>query len=496
MDSLKTIIRIKSLDYQYSESHPLVLSKIDLEIQEGEFIVITGNSGSGKSTLALAISGFIPHLLAGKFFGEIEYQGLKTESLSLGEISQFVGLVQQNPENQIVTSSVVEEVAFGPENLNLKKEEILNRLFYSLTATNSDNLLNKSTTTLSGGEKQKVVLASILAMGSSVLLLDEPFSFIDHQTRKQFISTLEELNKQQQKTIIIIDHQPEIYQSLMTRLIVLSKGTIKADLHVKDIDYSVYKVSERVLKDIKRIINSQISNNIIEIDNLSVDFNKTQILHNISLSIDSGLIYGIIGPNGSGKTTLALTIMNLYPYSGNIRFNKKEIAEMPTYKLAKEIGYIWQNPDHQIFEETVTKEITFAAKNILNDSTQILDIAMKMLVDASLELYSELPPFGLSYGEKRRLNICSSEIYSPSVLILDEPFIGQDRQNFEYVLEILRLRKEKGLTSIIISHRKELYYLVDNIILLDSGYLIKQDSPSEIHSFIEEREDYSNYREG
>jgi len=495
VDSSQTIIRIKGLDYQYSEFHPLVLSKIDLEIQEGEFIVITGRSGSGKSTLALAMGGFIPHLLAGNFSGEIDYQGLNTGTLSLGEISQFVGLVQQNPENQIVTSSVVEEIAFGPENLNLKKEEILNRISDSLTATNSDNLLNKSTTTLSGGEKQKVVLASILAMGSSVLLLDEPFSFIDHQTRKQFISTLKQLNKQQQKTIIIIDHQPEIYQSLMTRLVVLSKGKIKADLSVTDIDYSSYKVPQRVLGDIKRIKSSQIDENIIQIDNLSVEFNKAQILRKISLSIDSGLIYGIIGPNGSGKTTLALTIMNLYPYKGSIQFNKKEILEIPTYRLAKEIGYIWQNPDHQIFEETVAKEITFAAKNILNDSTQYFDKVNKILVDASLESYSELPPFGLSYGEKRRLNICSSEIYSPSVLIFDEPFIGQDRQNFEYVLEILRLRKEKGLTSIIISHRKELYDLVDKLIFLDSGYLIKQGSSLEISSFIEEREDYSNYRE-
>jgi energy-coupling factor transport system ATP-binding protein len=241
---------------------------------------------------------------------------------------------------------------------------------------------------------------------------------------------------------------------------------------------------------------SQIDENLIQIDNLSVEFNKTQILDKISLSIDSGMIYGIIGPNGSGKTTLALTIMNLYPYKGSIQFNKKEILEIPTYRLAKEIGYIWQNPDHQIFEETVAKEITFAAKNILSNSTRYFDKANTMLVEASLESYSELPPFGLSYGEKRRLNICSSEIYSPSILIFDEPFIGQDRQNFEYVLEILRLRKEKGLTSIVISHRKELYDLVDKLIFLDSGYLIKQGSPLEIHSFIEEREDYSNYMEG
>ncbi len=496
MDSPKPIIRIKNADYQYSESHPVILSKINLDVKKGEFIVITGKSGSGKSTLALVLSGFIPHLFAGKFTGEIEYQGLKTEELSLGEISQFVGLVQQNPENQIVTSTVVEEITFGPGNLNLEKNELLNRLSYSLTATNSENIANRSTTALSGGEKQKVVLASILSMGSSVLILDEPFSFLDHQTRNLFLATLKELAERQGKTIIVVDHQPEIYRSLMTRLIVLTDGTIEADLPKAAIDYSAYTVPQKILTDINGLSHHQSDQKTLEIRNLSVDFKKVQILKEINLSIDSGLIYGMIGPNGSGKTTLAQTIMNLYPYNGSISFLDNEISKIPTHQLAKEIGYIWQNPDHQIFEETVVKEITFAPKNILGITPQILNLANQMLEDASLESYTEFPPFGLSYGEKRRLTICSSEIYSPSVLILDEPFIGQDRQNFEYVLEILRLRKEKGLTSIIISHRKELFDLVDHMFVLDSGYLIKQGSPLEINSFFEEHEEYSNYLGG
>ncbi|MHA1444059.1 MAG: ABC transporter ATP-binding protein [Candidatus Hodarchaeales archaeon] len=496
MDSSKPIIRIKNVDYQYSESHRVILSKINLEVHKGEFIVISGKSGSGKSTLALVLSGFIPHLFAGKFTGEIEYQGLKTEELSLGEISQFVGLVQQNPENQIVTSTVVEEITFGPGNLNLDREELSNRLSYSLTATNKKNIANRSTTALSGGEKQKVVLASILSMGSSVLVLDEPFSFLDHKTRNLFLATLKELTEQQGKTIIVIDHQPEIYQSLMTRLIVLADGTIKEDLPKATIDYSVYTVPQKILMDIKGLSHHQLNKNILKIRNLSVAFKKEQILKDINLSIDSGLIYGVIGPNGSGKTTLAQTIMNLYPYNGNIRFLDNEISKIPTHRLAKEIGYIWQNPDHQIFEDTVVKEITFAPKNILPATPEILNLANQMLEDASLESYVDFPPFGLSYGEKRRLTICSSEIYSPSVLILDEPFIGQDRQNFEYVLEILRLRKQKGLTSIVISHRKELYDLVDHMFVIDSGYLIKQGSPLNINSFFEEQEEYSNYLGG
>ncbi len=496
MDLSQPIIRIKDADYRYSESHPKILSKVNLDVQKGEFIVITGKSGSGKSTLSLALSGFIPHLYAGEFSGEIIYQGLETKDLSLSEISQFVGLVQQNPENQIVTSMVVEEIIFGPENLNLEKKEILDRLSYSVTATNSGNLLNKSTNALSGGEKQKVVLASILSMRTSVLILDEPFSFLDHQTRNLFLATLKELNEQHGKTIIVIDHQPEIYQSLLTRLLVLTDGTIEADLPKDSIDYSAYSIPPNVLNDINSISTHEVSQKVLEVQNISVDFKNEQILKEITLTIKSGLIYGVIGPNGAGKTTLAQTIMNLHPYNGNILFLNNEISKVPTHKLAKDIGYIWQNPNHQIFEDTVSKEITFAPKNISGNTPEILNLANQMLKEASLETYLDFPPFGLSYGEKRRLNICSSEIYSPSVLILDEPFIGQDKQNFEYILEVLRVRKRKGLTSVIISHRKELYDLVDQFFLLDSGYLIKQGSPQEVTSFLEKEEKSSNHLEG
>ncbi|MHA2154294.1 MAG: energy-coupling factor ABC transporter ATP-binding protein, partial [Candidatus Hodarchaeales archaeon] len=202
---------MKDINFQYSDSQPKIISNANLKIKKGEFIGITGRSGSGKSTLALILSGFIPHLIGGTYTGEVIYQGIETRSLSLGEISQLVGLVHQDPENQIVTSNVLEEVAFGPENLNLPKEEILERISFSLSATNLCELISRGTNELSGGEKQQVALASLLAMGGSVLILDEPTSYLDIVNRAQVLNTLQKLNLSQNMTIIVIDHQPEIY---------------------------------------------------------------------------------------------------------------------------------------------------------------------------------------------------------------------------------------------------------------------------------------------
>jgi energy-coupling factor transport system ATP-binding protein len=451
-----------------------------LDVQEGEFIVVTGNSGGGKSTLAFLLAGFIPHLIGGDFKGEILYQGINTNSLTLGEISQLIGLVQQDPENQIITSTVLEEIAFGPENLNLSKTEINKRITESLIATNLNDLLYRSTNELSGGEKQRVALASILAMGGKIIILDEPTAFLDYESKNLLLSTLKDLNLNKRQTVIVIDHQPEIYKDLLTRLVVLDQGVIVEDNQKASVDYSKFNLSMDDLSSIQSLPIKQPITQPIDIKQLTVTLQNSNVLRNISLTLKSGLVYGLVGPNGSGKTTLAQTLLNLHRYKGEILINNENISEVPTYQLAKTIGLIFQNPNHQLFEQTVLKEMLFAPKNLMSEEEDYITKANQFLNDALLIKYSNLPPFGLSYGEKRRLNICSSEIYSPEVLILDEPFIGQDLHNFTFILNILMERKKKGQTSIIISHRDELVQLVDYLYVLKNGELINQGKPQEL----------------
>ena len=480
MDSDQPIIHLKNINFKYSDSQSNIISNMNLEISEGEFLVITGRSGSGKSTLALILSGFIPHLIAGSYEGEVLYQGIETHSLTLGEISQLVGMVHQDPENQIVTSNVLEELAFGPENLNLSKDEIKERIKASLSATNLTGLLSRGTNELSGGEKQRVALASLLAMGGTVLILDEPTSYLDFINRTQVLKTLQKLNLSKNLTIVVIDHQPEVYKDLLTRLIILDEGEIVGDYKKFEIDYTPYQVPLSLLENIRTLPCNNSEDSILETNEYNVFLRDKKILSNISTKITPGLIYGIIGSNGSGKTTFANSLMNLHKRKGKISIRGENSTKKSPYELAKDCGLIFQNPNHQIFEQSVIKELLFAPSNLhllLEISEEKIN---QLLTDSSLQQYQDYPPFGLSFGEKRRLTVISVDVYSPSILIMDEPFIGQDRYNFEFILKILQIRKKNGLTSIIISHRKELFHLVDRFLVFDQGHLIGEGNPKEI----------------
>ncbi len=480
MDSNQNIVELKDINFQYSDAQPKIITNVSLEIKKNEFIVISGKSGSGKSTLALILSGFIPHLIGGLFQGEIRYQGINTHSLTLGEISQLVGLVQQDPENQIVTSKVIEEIAFGPENLNLEKKEITERIDFALSATNLKELIKRGTNELSGGEKQRVALASILAMGGSVLVLDEPTSYLDMVNRSQVLKTLQKLHQQKKMTIIVIDHQPDIYKDLLTRLIVLDKGMLTGNYTKGEIDYSLFQIPQESLSDIKKLSVSNEGIKVLTTEKYNVFIKNKKILSHISSKFNAGLIYGIIGANGSGKTTFALSLLNLLKTNGNVMMFGKNSTKNPAYDLARKCGLIFQNPNHQIFDQTVEKEILFAPTNFHLVTEDNLKKINHLLTDANLHQYKEHPPFGLSFGEKRRLTVISVDVYSPSILIMDEPFIGQDRENFEFILKILRERKVKGLTSIIISHRKELLSLVDRFFVFEKGNLIGEGTSEEL----------------
>jgi energy-coupling factor transport system ATP-binding protein len=490
VDSNQIILQLKDINFQYTDSQSKIISNLNLEVLTGEFIVITGRSGSGKSTLAFILSGFIPHLIGGVYEGEVRYQGIETQTLTLGEISQLVGLVHQDPENQIVTSNVLEELAFGAENLNLSKEEIMERIQFSVSATNLGKLITRGTNELSGGEKQRVAIASLLAMGGSILILDEPTSYLDFVNRTKVLKTLQKLNSSQNMTIIVIDHQPEIYKDLLTRLVVLDKGTIVGDYKKDEIDHATYQIPLETLGKIRKLPVIKSKDYILETIEYNVFIKNRKILSKISTKIKPGLIYGIIGRNGSGKTTFGNSLLNLNVKKGAIFIMGENSTKKPPYELAKDCGLIFQNPNHQIFEQTVEKELLFAPVNLQLDSKISEKKINRLLLDSSLKKYQNSPPFGLSFGEKRRLNVISVDIYSPSILIMDEPFIGQDRNNFEFILKILQIRKENGLTSIIISHRQELYYLVDRLLVFDQGNLIGEGIPKDLLPIIQKKQLY------
>lgn len=486
MDS--PLIKLTNLFFKYNNSEDFALSDINLEIRKGEFICVTGSSGGGKTTLALALCGFIPHIIEGNFEGNVSFQGYDTDKLTIAEISQLIGLVQQDPENQLVTSTPIEEIAFGPENLCLSKEEIFERVTRSVSFFDLDSLAFRLINEMSGGEKQKVAIASILAMRPKVLVLDEPTAFLDKKSTNELLEVLKDLNQNEGITIIIIDHQPSEFKKYINRMIIVEKSRIKADLDNKSIDYDSFIIPRDNLIDIQSIKAKTSLKSLIRIRDLNIVLNNRKILKNITLNIKPGLIYGLIGLNGSGKTTLLQSILNLIPIQKNIFYNDQTISEIPTYKLANDFGLVFQNPNHQIFEKTLMKEILFAPRNFkqnLNDASMKAEI---LLSEVKLEQYSNRTPFNLSYGEKRRLNICSIEIYEPKLLLLDEPFIGQDSKNVTFLLNLLKKRKMDGKTTIIVSHRPELYDIVDLFLVLDNGKLLFEGNPTEVISFFQQED--------
>ncbi len=460
------------MQFRYFNSPNPAILDVSIELYPKEVVCITGKSGGGKSTLALAMCGFIPHNIAGEMKGEVFLKGYSSRSLTVTEISQFIGLVQQDPENQIVTSTVYDEIAFGLENICMPKEEIQQRITESSNALNISDLLIRSTTDLSGGEKQLVAIASILAMQPNIIVMDECTAFLDEDNVNRFIGILKDLNDQG-ITIVLIDHQPWRFKEIIDRYIILDDGKIMGSYTKYQLPLKALMIPKNKLLNIQSLpIKSE--NIILRVNGISVQLRNRKIIQDLSSKFREGGIYGISGPNGSGKTTLLRTILNLIKYNGEIFLKNASTKKSPTHILAKRIGYVFQNPHHQLFEDTVRKEVQFAPRNF-NLNMEEINIKIENLLEFTLlSQYLDYPPFSLSYGQKRRLNICSVEIYSPSILLLDEPFVALDKENIEILLELLKYRKQQGKTTIIVSHRKELLDLADFIFYLNDGRIEKE----------------------
>lgn len=223
------IISVENLSYTYMSGNSYALYDINLKIRRGEFVVIMGPSGCGKSTLLYTLNGIIPHLFRGKMSGRVIVDGIDTKQSSISKLSQIVGMVFQNPETQIVASTVIEEVAFGPENLNLSVEEIRARVEEALAISRLSGKRDFSTTSLSGGEKQALAIASVLALRPKVLALDEPTSMLDPAGAALVSSIISELNKKLGMTVVAVDHRVEWAVNVADRLIVMDEGKIVID---------------------------------------------------------------------------------------------------------------------------------------------------------------------------------------------------------------------------------------------------------------------------
>ncbi|RLF93678.1 ABC transporter ATP-binding protein [Thermococci archaeon] len=408
------MIKIENFSYRYEKNW--VLKDINLEIKEGDFVLIAGKSGSGKSTLALAVSGFLRG--KGEKRGKILFKGKNTDDYELFDLAKSIGVVQQDPENQICTLNVTDELSFALENMCLGKEEIEKRIKWALSIVGAENLKDRNTFSLSGGEKQKIAIASILAMKPEVIIFDEPTSSLDPKVTLDIFNVIKKIRKKSDIAVIVIEHKWEYIKKYVNKIALMENGRLEL---VKTLQSPEYKKTRR-----------KTGKKILEIKNLEFSYGNRKVLKDITFEAYENEVIGIMGENGTGKTTFLMCLMNYLDYSGKILINGNDIKNKKTSKIAREVGFIFQNPNHQIFESSVLREAEFALKNFKKEGN--IDYFLKK---SDLKKYENKNPFRLSYGEKRRLNIISILSYDPKIILLDEPFIGQDHENVKKIMEML-----------------------------------------------------------
>lgn len=579
---MNKFLKISNLTYTYQGEDKPAISNINLEIDEGEFVVLMGPSGCGKSTLALCINGIIPNVLGGEFEGTVEIDSLDTKEHEVYELSTRVGIVFQNPDSQLCNLIVKDELSFGPENLLVEKSEILKSIGEYLNFVALSHKENSNIYELSGGEKQRVAIASVLTMYPKMVILDEPTSNLDPIGARGIIKVIKELNKKKNLTVLLIDHEVSNILYLADRLIILDEGTIMYDgnpryilekygdnifknigvripkitqlavrlnkkgfkispfpLTVKEAVGSILKnkyefkslinlkKKQRVKPIVKKIQTKEFIKNLEEeleiwskvkkIEEKTIDFevkkklyklskteiveekvidvkglnfkypNGTRAVKNVTFSINKGDMVALMGKNGSGKTTLGSLLIGLNkPDSGkgvvvNLDINKSSINE-----LSKKIGYVFQYPEHQFITSSCYDEIAFSLK-----SEKFKESEKKRRVEKVLELlelteFTERNPFNLSMGQKRRLSIATMLVKDLEVLILDEPFTGQDGKNISKLMGIIQKINNNNLTILIITHDLHIASKYFNkVMLMDNGELVFYGKTFELYNFLE-----------
>ncbi|MBI5065390.1 ABC transporter ATP-binding protein [Candidatus Woesearchaeota archaeon] len=458
-----SIIEVKGLTYYYPGENNCVLKDVSFKVDEGNVLGIIGPSGGGKSTLMLALSGLIPHSINGEMHGKVLINGKDTAKMSMAELSQSVQILFQSPESQLFALNVEDEITFGLENLNVSWSKIEQKLEYVLKLLNIDNIRYRSIEELSSGQKQRVALAAILSMEPKILLFDEPTANLDPAAIKNFKQIINSLRKKH--TIVIIEHNVELIRDMADRSILIDNGKLiiegkpkdvfKSEKY-KDIMLQPHNVNELINK-LQKISTKTKNKPILQIKHLNFSYsNKTRVLSDIDLDVGKGDFIGIVGLNGSGKSTLALNIIGLLHGKGQIILDGKDITNKDVYERTKKIGYVFQNPNYQLFEEDLDKEISFGPKNIGLSETEVKKRVEEALHITNLASFRDRDPHALSVGQKRRVSIASILVMKPEIIIVDEPDTGLDHKNAKRLMDYVKKLNRSGKTIILISHSIEL----------------------------------------
>ncbi|MGV8981647.1 DUF3744 domain-containing protein [Clostridium sp.] len=491
----KPIIEFKSFNFQYFSQAKPTLNDINLEIYPGEKILIVGPSGSGKSTLGNCLNGLIPFSYKGEISGSLKIKDLETKMQNIFKLSKMIGTVLQDSDGQFVGLTVGEDIAFALENDNVEAEEMQVRVKNVASMVDMGKWLTSSPFELSGGQKQRSALAGVMIDDVDILLFDEPLANLDPATGKTAIEIIDNIHKQANKTIIIIEHRLEdVLHCDIDRIIVMNEGRIIADmnadqlvsseiliengirepLYITALKYAGIKVTPEMhpghintlnvqtTKDIIKAWDKSISPqervsnkpSILKLLDISFSYNGIhKILDNVSIDIKEGEMVSIVGKNGAGKSTLSKIICGFEKEDiGNIYYYDENIKDKTIRERAEIVGVVMQNPNQMISKPMIYDEIALGLRLRKVKEEDVEKRVEKILIICGLAPFREWPISALSYGQKKRVTIAAILVLNPKILILDEPTAGQDYRHYSKIMRFLLEINKLGVTIIMITH--------------------------------------------
>ena len=523
----ETIISIEDLHFRYRGQREPALNGISFDVQQGDFLVIMGHSGAGKSTLVACMNGLVPHFHRGRFAGDVTVMGLNIRDETVAQMSEKLGMVFQDFEAQLFSTNVELEVAFGPENFAVPREEIARRIDENLELVGLDGLRERAPSTLSGGQKQKLAIASVLAMQTPILVMDEPTTDLDPISKQGVFDIAQQLRQRSDLTLLVVEHETE--EALNADYVLLLKdGEIlrlgpasemlrevelmqetgvmplgvplffkrmeapylpltldEGEEHFKENGWrlSNERYADVVAKDAAR--RDQRKSVIIHCEGLEHTYpSGVEALKGVDLDIYEGEIIGIVGQNGSGKTTLIKHINGLLmPTGGEIEVEGKPTRVQGVFTLGKKVGYVFQNPDHQIFSETVFEEVSYSLRLREMDDETIETRVAEALEAVGLSGMEEADPFSMTKSGRQRVAVASVLAIKPDVLILDEPTTGLDYREQRSMMDLVRGMNARGSTIIFVTHHMWVVAeYADRVFVVKDGQILLEGTTRAVFS--------------
>lgn len=520
------LVRVRDLAITHEGASRPAPASVSFDISPGDVVLLLGPSGSGKSTLSLALNGLIPHALPADVQGGVEVGGDDTRETTVAALSTRVGMVFQDPDAQLVTGTLLDEVAFGPENLRMPAAEVLARAESALRRVGLWERRAENPDRLSGGGRQRLAIACALAMGSPLLVLDEPTANLDPRGIEEVYAALADVVAEGDRAILLIEHNLDAAVGFVDRVVVLDQdGHLAADgsvddvlrrraeeLHATGVWLPVSALAALRLRraglhldplpltpaELRTALESEAtsvsvaapeppttapaSSPLIEVRGLTLRRGRAPVLHDVDLTVDAGEFVAVVGANGAGKTTLIQAIAGVIPPPrGTVRVGDLDVGRSESRRLSSRIGFVFQNPEHQFIAHTVYDEIAHGMRLRHVSDREVRERTTALLERFGLIEKATSHPFLLSGGQKRRLSVGTALVTGAPVLVLDEPTFGQDRARADELLSLLRELNDEGTTIIVVTHDMQLVteYAHRTIVMAD-GRIVRSGTTADV----------------